>query len=95
MPNNFRSLCLILLANLLVLCGCEKESSHLAKIKEVAPSLHSKLVSADKTELEKLLGEISSGRTADSMIQHVTPTGESIQVDSKLVRAAIEQRLNQ
>ena len=81
----------VMLASLLVLGGCAGESAESVKMKEVAPSLHEKLVTADQAELQTLLEEL--GPENKVPVTHKAPTGEAIEVDSNLIRTVVRQRL--
>ena len=88
----------ILLCGFLVLGGCsagQVESPESIQLKEIAPSLYSKLNGGDKAELEQFLEEIAYAADNEKDIQVTTPDGEVIEVDAQLVRKVITQRLNE
>ena len=83
----------VMLASFLVLGGCAGESPESVKLKEIAPTLHEKLVTADQEELQNFLEEL--GPENERPLGYQTPTGEGIDVNSNLVRTVVRQRLGQ
>ena len=83
----------VLLASLLVLGGCAGESPESVKLKEIAPIMHEKISSADKTQLQDMLDEI--GPVDRGPVLQASPDGEPIEIDSNLIRAVVRQRLGQ